>query len=282
MKKLFKNEKFVRFLYGVLAFVLSVLIVIFSLTTMLKVTVFNSSFLNDVLNNSAYYTDLCDEITDDLVDIGNASGLNKSFFSDLIDEFMVREDIQSYIESFYNGEKLVVNTDNFQRSLRDAIEDYEKKKGIDPQTVSEESINYFVVEATKIYSKSIEITYFNMIQKDAMKWSSKMLIYALISIVAIALIMCFIFFTNKWKHLAVKYFYYATASAGLFVFLIPTVLNVSGVLQKIAILSRSLNDLYTSCVNSLLMNMYVISAVLIGLSVVFVIIHKHLRKLATV
>ncbi len=281
MKKLFKNEKFVRFLYGVLAFVLSALIVIFSLTTMLKVTVFNSSFLNDVLNNSAYYTDLCDEITDDLVDIGNASGLNKSFFSDLIDEFMVREDIQSYIESFYNGEKLVVNTDNFQRSLRDAIENYEKKKGIDPQTVSEESINYFVVEATKIYSKSIEITYFNMIQKDAMKWSSKMLIYALISIVAIVLIMCFIFFTNKWKHLAVKYFYYATASAGLFVFLIPTVLNVSGILQKIAILSRSLNDLYTSCVNSLLMNMYVISAVLIGLSVVFVIIHKHLRKLAT-
>lgn len=281
MKKLFKNEKFVRFLYGVLAFVLSALIVIFSLTTMLKVTVFNSSFLNDVLNNSAYYTDLCDEITDDLVDIGNASGLNKSFFSDLIDEFMVREDIQSYIESFYNGEKLVVNTDNFQRSLRDAIEDYEKKKGIDPQTVSEESINYFVVEATKIYSKSIEITYFNMIQKDAMKWSSKMLIYALISIVAIVLIMCFIFFTNKWKHLAVKYFYYATASAGLFIFLIPTVLNVSGILQKIAILSRSLNDLYTSCVNSLLMNMYVISAVLIGLSVVFVIIHKHLRKLAT-
>lgn len=281
MKKLFKNEKFVRFLYGILAFVLSVLIIVFSMTAMLKATVFNSSFLNDVLNNSAYYTDLCDEITDDLVDIGNASGLNKSFFSDLVDEFMVREDIQSYIESFYNGEKLVVNTDNFQRSLRDAIESYEKKKGIDPQTVSEESINYFVVEATKIYSRSIEITYFDMIQKDAMEWSSKMLMYALISIVAIVLIMCFIFFTNKWKHLAVKYFYYATASAGLFVFLIPTVLNVSGILQKIAILSRSLNDLYTSCINSLLMDMYVISAVLIGLSVVFVIIHKHLRKLAT-
>ncbi|MGN0489623.1 MAG: hypothetical protein ACI4HO_10210 [Ruminococcus sp.] len=281
MKKLFKNEKFVRFLYGILAFVLSVLIIVFSMTAMLKATVFNSSFLNDVLNNSAYYTDLCDEITDDLVDIGNASGLNKSFFSDLVDEFMVREDIQSYIESFYNGEKLVVNTDNFQRSLRDAIESYEKKKGIDPQTVSEESINYFVVEATKIYSRSIEITYFDMIQKDAMKWSSKMLMYALISIVAIVLIGCFIFFTNKWKHLAVKYFYYATASAGLFIILIPTVLNISGILQKIAILSRSLNDLYTSCINSLLMNMYVISAVLIGLSVVFVIIHKHLRKLAT-
>lgn len=280
MKKLFKNEKFVRFLYGILAFVLALFFIVFSMTTMIKATVFNSNFLSDVLNNSAYYVDLCDEITDNLVDIGNASGLNKSFFDNFVDEVMVREDVQSYIESFYNGEKLVVNTDNFQRSLRDAIEKYEKQKGINPKTVSEESINYFVKEATKIYINNIEITYFNMIQKDAMEWSAKMLIYAIVSGVAAVAIMCFIFFSNKWKHLAVKYFYYATASSGLFIMLIPTALIASGMLSKVAILSRSLNDLYTACVNALLMNMYIISGILIVLSVVLVIIHNHLRKRA--
>ncbi len=283
MEKLFKfkNEKFIRFLYGILSFVLALLIIAFSMITMIKATVFNSSFLSDVLNNSTYYADLCDEITDSLVDIGNASGLNKSFFDNFVDEVMVREDVQSYIENFYDGEKLVVNTDNFQRSLRDAIEKYEKQKAINPKTVSEESINYFVKEATKIYSSNIEITYFDMIKKYAMDWSAKMLIYAIVSGIAAAVIICFIFFSNKWKHLAVKYFYYATASSGLFIIIIPTALIASGMLNKVAILSRSLNVLYTSCIDALLMNMYIISGILIILSVVLVIIHNHLRKRAT-
>lgn len=280
MKKIFKNEKLIRFLYCVLAFVLSGVLILFSVFTMLRATVFNSGFLSDVLNNSAYYSDLCDEITDNMVDIGNASGLDKSFFVSFVDEVMVREDVQKYIDSFYSGEKLEVNTDNFQRTLRDALGKYEKKKGIDPGKVSEESIDYFVKEASRIYSGNIEITYFGMIQKTALEWAEKTLVYGVVFAVAAAAVMCFIFFTNKWKHLAVKYIYYATASAGLVILAVPTALIASGALGRVAILSRSLNDLFTGCVNALLTDMYIIAGILIVLSVVLVIVHNHLRNKA--
>jgi hypothetical protein len=98
--------------------------------------------------------------------------------------------------------------------------------------------------------------------------------------VAVLVILVFIFFTNKWKHLAIKYFYYATSSSGLFILIVPTVLLASGLLQKVAILNRSLNDLYTAFINTILTDMYIIGGILVVLSVILVVIHNQLRKKA--
>jgi hypothetical protein len=247
---------------------------------MVRFTVFSSSFLSDVLNDSQYYTDLCDEMTDDMVDIGNASGLDKSFFDDFVDEVMVRQDVQAYIESFYKGDKLTVDTTNFEKALRTALNTYQKENGIDKSKVSKDSINYFVEETSKIYSDNIEITYFSAIQKTVTKWAPKLLMYTVILGVAVLVILVFIFFTNKWKHLAIKYFYYATSSSGLFILIVPTVLLASGLLQKVAILNRSLNDLYTAFINTILTDMYIIGGILVVLSVILVVIHNQLRKKA--
>lgn len=281
MKKLFKNEKFTRVLYILLSFVLSALLTAVSLLTVIKVTVFSGSFLSDTLNTSSYYTDLCSEITDDMVNIGNASGLHKSFFDRFIDEVMVREDVQSYIDSFYKGEELKVNTDNFQRKLRDALSEYEKKKNIDPKNVSSESIDFFVKEASKIYTGHIEVTYFDMIQKDFLEWSSSLLIYDIVAIVSAVGIIVFVILTNKWKHLAVKYIYFATLSSGLFVLTIPAALMASGIAGKVVILTRSLNDLFTTAVNGLLMNMFIFAGIMLALSVILFVVHHNLRKKAT-
>lgn len=82
-ERIFRNKTVKNILYAVLSFVLSVSIVGVALSSLLRFTVLNNSFLTDALNNSNYYTDLCDEITDDLMDIGDASGLDKSFFEAL-------------------------------------------------------------------------------------------------------------------------------------------------------------------------------------------------------
>lgn len=278
MKKLFGNETFKKILYGVLSFVLAVSLTAFSMFILLKTTVLNKSFLMDSLNTSEYYMDLCDEITDDMVDIGDASGLNKTLFEGFIDEVMVRGDIQKYVDSFYSGEKLTVDTGDFERALRDAIEQYEKEKGIDPATLSEDNINYFVKEAAKIYSANIEITYFSMIQKSVVKWSFKSLVYAIVFGVVVLAIACFIFFTNKWKHRGIKYISYATGASSLFLLIVPALVLVSGIIGKVAIISRSLNDLYTALINSVLVNMLIMGAILLVISVVLIIIHDNLRK----
>ena len=279
--KLFKNIKFQKFLYICLSLLLAFCLVGVSVFTLLECTIFNKSYLGEVLNNSQYYVDLCDEIQGDLVDIGNASGLNKKFFDDFVDEVMVRENVQNYLDMFYSGQKPTVDTKNFERSLRSAIEKYEVKQGINPENVSEESIDYFISEAAKIYSKNIKITYFDAIQKDFMKWSKRILIFDLIfALLGIGLAVV-IFLTQKWKHKAIRYFYYSTAATGLFLIIIPIAVYFSNIISKIAILSRSLNDMYISCLNNIFMNVSIIAVIFLIISAVLIVIHNHLRKKTT-
>ncbi|MGN1129736.1 MAG: hypothetical protein ACI4Q8_00155 [Ruminococcus sp.] len=279
--KLLKNIKFQKFLYICLSLLLAFCLVAVSVFTLLECTIFNQSYLGEVLNNSDYYIDLCDEIQVDLVDIGNASGLDKKFFDDFVDEVMVREDVQNYLDMFYSGQKPKVDTKNFERSLRSAIEKYEVKQGIDPENVSEESIEYFISEAAKIYSKNIKITYFDAIQKDFMKWSKRILIFDLIFAgIGIGLAVV-IFFTNKWKHKAIRYIYYSTAATGLFLIIIPIAVYFSDIISKIAILSRSLNDMYISCLNNIFINISIVAVIFLVVSAVLIVIHNHLRKKST-
>ncbi|MCH5304010.1 MAG: hypothetical protein J1E41_04025 [Ruminococcus sp.] len=278
--KIFKNETFLSVLYLILAFVMGICIFAFSIFTTLRLTVFTPGFLSETLNQSEYYTDLCDEITDSLMDIGDASGLDKSFFDNFVDEVLVREDVQSYIDAFYSGNSLKVDSSNFEKALKAALEKYEEDNGLDKKDFSEENINYFVEEASKIYVQNVELNYFPYIQEKAIKYTSKLNIYIAVTGVVMLISLLLIIFTNKWKHIAVRYIYYGTASSGLFMLLIPIVVFLSGVIDRITILTRSLNDMYTACINSVFTVILTVAILLIVVSALLWILHNVLRKRA--
>ncbi|MEE3428656.1 MAG: hypothetical protein VZQ55_06795 [Ruminococcus sp.] len=275
---IFRNEKFTTVMYLVLSFILGLCIFFCSLLSALKFTVFSPSYLTDTLNSTDYYKDLCAEITDDLLNIGDASGLDKSFFDDFIDEVLVRKDVQYYIDDFYAGNKLKVNSSDFQKSLRSALDRYINKKNLTDKDFSEESLNKFVKEADKIYVSHIELTYFSQIQKAFLKYSFKINIYIGITLAVIIAIILLFIFTNKWKHKAIRYIYYAAASAGLVTLIIPIIVFLSGIISKITIISRSLNDLYTACLSSVFITLIFIGGALIAISGFLWVLHSKMRK----
>lgn len=281
MKKFFSNKIVKKLLYGVLVFILAGCIVSGSMTALVRFTAFEGGFLNDALNNSNYYTDLCNEITDDLMDIGDASGLDKSFFEGFINEVFVREDVQDYVNKFYAGEKLTVDTRHFDESLRKAIESYIQTKRIKSGDYSKSNINYFVKEATKIYSRNIELKYFDILQKLVSEYSFKLTVILIISAVVAAVICAVMFFTNEWKHKAVRYISYSVGGSALFILLIPLITFASGVIGRITIISRSLSDMYTTCLNSIMIDMLVVAGVLFVIYAALIIIHNKIRSKAT-
>ena len=274
--KFIKNKTVGNILYIIISFILSVCLIACTMCSLIRFTVFTPGFLEDCLNSSAYYTDLCDEITDDLMNIGDASGLDKSFFDDFVDEVLVREDIQKYVEDFYSGNKLKVNTESFEENLDKALVKYQAKNNI--TDAPKESIDYFIKEAARIYSQHIKITYFNFLQKKMLEYRTKFTIYVIVSGALVLAIAAFIFFTCEWKHKAMRYLYYGTCTAGLITLLIPAAVFASGILGKIAILSRSLNDLYTAVLNSLFVDMIICAVAMFVISVALLIVHGKLRK----
>lgn len=275
---MFKNEKATTVMYLILSLIMGLCIFACSIFATLKFTIFSPNFLSDTINSTSYYNDLCAELKDDLVNIGDASGLDKNFFDDFVDEVIVRKDVQYYVNDFYAGEKLKVNPSEFQKALRTAIDKYINRKGLDRKTISDKAINGFINEATDIYVSDIEITYFPQIQKSYLKYDTRLNILMAVTIAVIIAITLIFIFTNKWKHIAVRYIYYATASAGLLALLLPIIVFLSGVIGKITIISRSLNDLYTACFNSMFYALIFIAATLVVISAFLWIIHNKMRR----
>lgn len=275
---MFDNNKKTTIFYLILSFILGLCIFFCSVFSTLKFTVFSPWFLSDTVNSTNYYKDLCEEITDDLINIGDASGLDKSFFNDFVDELLVRKDVQDYIDKFYAGEQLKVDSKGFQKNLRAALDKYINRKGIARNSFSESAVNGFVKEATRIYVSDIEITYFSQIQKSYLKYNNRLnILIAVTAAVIIGIVLLFIF-TNKWKHIAVRYIYYAVASAGLLTFLISAIVFLSGITSKIAIISRSLNDLYSTAINSLISTFLCIGFILLAAGAFLWILHNNMRK----
>ena len=248
-------------MYLVLSLIMGICIFFCAIFSSLKFTFFSPSFLTETLNSTNYYKDVCAEITDDLVNLGDASGLDKSFFEDFVDEVMVRKDVQYYINDFYAGEKLKVNTLDFQKALRTALDQFINKKGLTENDFSQESVNNFVKEASDIYASDIEIAYFPQIQKSINKYNTRIMVFIAVTLALFAAIV-----------------YYSTASAGLLTIAVPVTVLLSGVVSRIAILNRSLNDLYTAGLQSLLYTILFIGLALIVLSGFLWVLHNKLRK----
>ena len=278
MKKFFKNLSLKKVLYAVLTFILALCITVGSLAMVVRITFFNSNFLSDTLNSSEYYKDLCVEITENLTDLGNASGLDKSFFEDFVNEILVREDVQSYVSDFYEGKTLRVNTSKFDESLQTALNKYIKTHKI--KAVNEESLEYFSASADKIYSDSIRIKYLSAVQDIILNNKGVLTAVIVVLILISAAIVCVLIFTNEWKHKALRYIHTATSSAGLFLLILPIAVFASGTIGRIAILSRSLSDLYTTIISSVLSDLIVISIVLIVISIALWVIHGRVRRKA--
>ena len=135
-------SKIKRVLYVFLSFVLSFVLFLMSFAVLLEFTVFNKDFIFGEMNRVSYFEIQRAEISRNLKDLGYASGLDESFFDDLIDESMLRDDTAEYLDSFYSGTGSVIRLDNFKQKFNSAIDVYIEKKGINPASVSAENRQY--------------------------------------------------------------------------------------------------------------------------------------------
>ena len=278
--KLLKKLSIKKIIYVLLTFILAMCLVVSSVLLVIRITVFNRGFMTEVLTSTNYYRDLCGEITDSLVDIGDASGLDRSFFDGVVDEVLVRSDVQAYIDDFYSGKELEVNTAKFEDNLRVSLNKYIKKKNI--KNVDENNINYFVSKACKIYTNSVKIKYFGAIQKKVNEKTSTFSLYIAVLTLVIAGIICILLFTNEWKHRSIRYIHTAVSSAGLLLLIVPSAIMLSGIIGKIAILSRSLNDMYMAIISGILWDVIVVAVVLLVISLALWAVHAKVRQKSSI
>lgn len=111
-----------------LSFILAVLLTVLTLAGTLQFTLLNENFMLDNMNTCNYITEKKDEITSSLTDLGYASGLEEDFFSDLLNEVMLHDDVEKYLSDYYSGKGSVIDKTAFKQTFNTALDKYIKKK----------------------------------------------------------------------------------------------------------------------------------------------------------
>lgn len=247
-KKTF-HSKARSIVFCVLSFLMSVMLFALSLCVVLTITVFNPQFILDNMDSSNYYFNKCDEITEELIDLGYASGLKEEFFDGLVDIDMLSSDTYTYIQNYYSGNGTKLDTTAFKTSFNTALDEYIKENNI--TEVNEESREYLLNRVAGIYRNALEIPFFAKLSPYILTAKNAMP-FVIIALASLSAVICIVFFvTNKWKHRAVRYICYAAISTILTLAIIPAYVFISGILTKVNLTSRAWYSLFVQCGNSI-------------------------------
>lgn len=263
-------------IYSLMAFLLSFILFVLSFGVMLEATLFNPDFLINNMNSSSYFTDKRDEITQKLVDLGNASGLKEEFFEGFLDELIISEDTSAYLNSYYAGESKQIDTTQFKQEFNEALDKYIEENEI--KNVNSESREYLVKRAALIYSSSLEIPLFSRLSVYFINLKNIMP-FIITGLVLVGLIICLVIvFTNKWKHRTVKYICYSFAGAFLTVGVIPAVVLISGKIEQINLTSRALYNLFVQCTSNAFVALLFCAVIFLLIAVALFFTYRNLYK----
>ena len=273
------NSKIRHIIYGIISFVLSFVLFLLSFAIMLQSTILNPSYIMDNMNTSNYFVDKRDEIKSSLVDLGYASGLDESFFENVVDEVTIHDNTQAYLNSFYAGEEAKVDTTAFKQKFNSELDSYISKNNV--KVANGASREYLINQAANIYAAALRIPLFSTLSAYLIALKNMMPLIIGGLVVLIAILCVIIIFTNRWKHRAVRYICYATSAAFLTVGIIPAVLLSTGYMSKINIDSRAFYNLFVQSMNSILIALAICSVIFLIISVGLFFLHKSMRRHAS-
>lgn len=270
------NFKVRHIIYGIISFVLSFLLFLLSFAIVLQSTILNPSYIMDNMNTSNYFVDKRDEIKESLVDLGYASGLDKNFFENVVDEVTIHDNTQAYLNSFYAGEEAKIDTTAFKQKFNSELDSYISKNNL--KVANDGSREYLINQAANIYAAALRIPLFTTLSAYFIALKNMMPLIIGGFAVLVAILCVIIIFTNRWKHRAVRYICYSTSAAFLTVGIIPAVLLSTGYMSKINIDSRAFYNLFVQSMNNILIALAICSVIFFIVSIGLFFLHKNMRK----
>ena len=265
-----------KIVFVMLSFLLSLLLFFLSVSIVLYSTLLNPDYIFNNMDSENYFIEKTDEITLSLTDLGHASGLDESFFPELINKTMVAEDTRTYLDNVFSGKGTKISTENFEKVLNNALDNYIEENNITDVDIS--SREQLVGTAASIYRSSLELPLFNMLAGFIAGITAWMpFIIAFVSITSIAICAALVF-ANHWKHRAVKYIVCASTGTFLSLALIPAYLMISEKIKKINIPSKALYNTVVKCGDDISMFFLAFSAFFLLVSAILFLLFRHMYK----
>lgn len=247
------NPKLVKKITSwLVAFISSVVLVGLCVLGILHFTLFNEQFMIDAAKKANYSQTITKEINTSIADLGRASNIPSSIFSDTVSENDVSDNLSRYIKAIYQNQTFeLVGTKQVETTLDRKIQEYAQQKGLEIDASSQQAIDNLKQQVTDRYQKYIEIPYLLTYGSKVISYKKQLTIFIVIcSIALLLLLFSGVHFTSRLLHRRLRYLATIVGGAGLMLIVLPTILLISGFTKRLAINSKALYDFIVTYLTS--------------------------------
>lgn len=217
-----KHKKQIR---GMVSIVCSFLLAMF-LTVLLAAIAMQFGFFNkgmtlNKINESDYYTNVYEELIENLDTIVDSKGIPRSVLTSIFTEKRVYINGKQFIENSLNNEDTVVSVDKIDEELNTALLEYYKAKNITVTDEIKSDMDATISSINSEYTRMVRFQFVDYIRKyktvcySVMQWLIPLLL--MLSI----LLMVVLWKLHRYPHRGIRYIGIALVSAGLINLILP-------------------------------------------------------------
>lgn len=271
------KSKIKKIITIVFSFFLSFLLFLLSITAIIQYTLLNPDYMRDKLNKSHYYENAMTEVEDQFSAYGSASGFSKQFFQTVLDINNVQLNVNQSLSSLYGVSNSSADTSSFEDKLTKQLENNARNRGLKITPDAQKGIRLLVETCASTYLQYISIPYAKEIAPALQKLKKPIALLQFISLCFIILFTAFVYLLNRYRHRAIRAYIYSISGTTLMLFVFPVVLLVSGKVNQIALMSKSLYLFAVSYMNGIAWS-FLLVALLFALILLLLIFFYHRLK----
>ena len=263
-----------RIISAVVAFLLCLFTTAAALLAVVSV-VTSKQYINYTVKASDYSTKAADILTVNLNDLAIPSGLGEEFFSDKVSSQEISEIAKQCINKNYAGAAFSADTEKLKAELIGYFKEYAQSDMIASDVqVTDEALSTLADMCIAEYTKAAAPDIFRYIAL----YSGKLFKFSLIGFAGTAMLtalsLWFLIKLNKGEPLNLSYPYFSFCSAGISLTILPTILLIGKIVNRLSISTKSVYDFVCMYLNNALWLCVILGIILLLISVALLLVKK--------
>ena len=263
----------------ILAFIGSLLLFATIALICIRMTLFNQEFMINQVHKTDYVETIRKDMTESIQDLGRGSNIPPEVLVDVVPEKTVSMNVDNYIRSIYQEVPFKIQgEDQIKDNILKNVSQYAQQKNITIDETTQSNLNNLANSATKNYSNYIEIPYLLSYGKKVMAFQSALTMILIIVGVAFVLVFVGLLLMVKMKHRKVSWSSVTFLGAGLMLVVLPAIIYLSGVINRLGIMSEGLYRFVTSYITAFDLSFIFVGLALTVLALLLVLISERMRS----
>lgn len=250
-KRPVKNTR-IKLLNTLSAFLVSLLIFISMVMIILTYTVLSPNYIIKVLGRQDFHNNYYYELCEQLEMIAEPAGIDPELLTEVTDFEKFKQNINDFIATSYKQSEFSLDTGSIEAEYFGALSAYAEIQGFEVEGELAENLQNIANACTQKYAKFVRLPLIDMVGALSATFKKYLAVMLIISLILIFTLLCCVFFTNQWKHRAMRVFVQSLITSGIMLTALPAVVLILGKYKNINILSEGLYLLVLGYIESIL------------------------------